>query len=64
MGTKPKSYKCCATCQYWSGPREVKPSYVLYDDGGWTCTAASSPYKGKTVKGYSNCGHWMKWVAI
>jgi hypothetical protein len=60
-----KSARICATCQYWLGARELtKSGNVLYDYEG-VCSAAGSPYKGKTVRGsQSFCSHWQKWIFI
>lgn len=64
MGSINVNTKVCATCQYWSGSRELSSKNVIHYDGKGTCTASRSGFKGKETRGLQHCGHWFKWVAI
>ncbi len=64
MTSTSKNARLCATCQYWLGARELKKSGSVLHDYEGVCSAAGSPYKGKTVRANQSCTHWHKWVLI
>jgi len=59
-----RSQKACATCQYWTGLRQLAPGCMLRFEGSGTCTALRSSYRGRETRALQRCSYWHKWVAL
>ena len=64
----PSSWKNCATCAYWSGPRETDYwgswSKVENPSVGHKCIIPRGGWKGHQMQASSSCRDWMKWPAL
>lgn len=63
--------KCCATCEYWDGLRQVSrsnPSAAEYstisNKNTGTCNAVRSSKAGKETRATDSCSQWTKWSAL
>lgn len=55
---------CCATCEFWSGERQIgmdQKTVKWSGIGSGICLGPSSSYQGKKVPGgkYTSC--WTRW---
>jgi hypothetical protein len=61
--------QCCATCNYWAGPRQVdtfnSKSIVDRDTSSGRCVApAGVGYRGSDKNANHSCNGWSLWGAI
>lgn len=61
--------KCCATCAFWSGPREADSfgshARCPHSNEKGVCGNPKSPNKKKSMEaGYGSCSKWEKWPAL
>lgn len=58
------SSHCCATCEYWGGPREVDraPRWVQIPDSNvkGTCRGPG-PWRGQETRNASTCPRYEEW---
>jgi hypothetical protein len=62
--TKSSTWKCCGTCQYWSGPREPDTfmKNVKYDT--ISKSKCLGMWKGIIKGGDDTCTSWAKWGVL
>jgi hypothetical protein len=61
--------KCCATCAFWSGPREADSfgSHAVCKNSNdvGNCSNSLSPFNRHDTKAdYGHCGKWERWPAL
>lgn len=64
MGEYRQGRRCCGTCVFWNGDREVNASRSVirtaYSEAG-ECGHAMSGFRGQTKKSTDNCSRWEVW---
>ena len=64
----PKTWKQCATCAFWCGPREADHwgEKVTVDSSstGGKCAAPSGGWKGSQRQAGQTCFGWQKWPIL
>ena len=61
----PASWKNCATCGYWMGPRET--NYFLQTvklDGPGKCMCRKSGFMDRERTPSATCSYYIKWVVL
>ena len=68
------NHKCCASCFYWSGCREIKPNsygmqFTVENFNSvktvGTCTCGQSRYASRSMPANNvPCSYYQKWYAL
>ena len=68
MWTQPKGNKCCATCQYWCGPRTAHHSGAAVVDSPGTRGKCAAGTPGDAIPGptamRSSCAKYQVWANL
>jgi len=63
-----KSWKKCATCEYWGGPRQIDSfgHKVTVDSNNvkGKCLLQGGPWKGHDKKAIDTCNKWKLWSVM
>ncbi len=62
--SKSSSWKCCGTCEFWSGPR--KPDTFMRNVKFDTADKSQclGKLKGSSKGGNDSCSSWKKWGVL
>jgi hypothetical protein len=66
MPIQPVSLKRCASCERWSGSRQigVQPETVQIEDERALGLCQGGPWDGSERRARSACGRWTRWLAL